>query len=111
MGDSFGGGPLGGGGAGTVGTYGKCSLRETIQPVGVGINVICKVSFTLTGGIAVFPKDWCSGASISDRQSCKSAKVGMGGGRGLAFLCRYIVAHREKVWLEGGVLSMESLNN
>ena len=111
MGDSFGGGSLGGGGAGIVGTCGKCSFRETVQPVGVGINVICKVSFTPTGGVAVFLKDWCSGASLSDRQSCRSAKVGMGGGRGLACLCRYIVAHREMVWLEGSVLSVEVWNN
>ena len=111
MGELFGGGSLGGGGAGTVGTCGKHSFRETVQPVGVGINVICKVTFTPTGGIAVFPKDWCSGASISDRQSCKSATVGMGGGLGLACLCRYIVAHRGVFCLEGGVFSMKSWDN
>ena len=74
---SFGSGSPGSGGAGTIGMCGKCSLRETVQPVGVGINVICKVSFTPTGGVAVLPEDWCSGASISKRQSCRSAKVGV----------------------------------
>ena len=67
MGESFGRGSVGSGGAGTVGTCGKWSLRKTVQPVGVGINVICKVSFTPTGGVAVFPEEWCSGASISER--------------------------------------------
>ena len=78
MGESFGGGSLGCGGAGTVGMCGKSSLRETVQLVGVGINVLCKVSFTPTGGVTVFPKEGCSGASISERQSCRSAKVGIG---------------------------------
>ena len=91
---------------------GKGSLRETVQPVGVGINVICKVSFTPTGGVAVFPEDWCSGASISDRQSRKSAKVGMGGGRGLACLCRYMVGQLvHRVLLDGSVFSMKYRNN
>ena len=114
MGESFGGGSLGCGGAGTIGMCGKCSLRETVQPVGVGINVTCKVSFTPTGGVAVFPKDWCSGASISERQSCRSAKVGIGGGRGLACLCRYMVGqlvHRLLFRLEVGVFSVKSRNN
>ena len=79
--------------------------------MGVEINVICKVSLTPTGGIAVFPKDWCSSASISDRQSRKSANVGMGGGLGLACLCRYIIAHREIVWLEGGVFLVKFQDN
>ena len=112
MAESFGGGSLGSGGAGTVGTCGKSSLRETVQPVGVGINVICKVSFTPTGGVAVFPKDWCGGASIFERQSCRSAKVGIGGGPGLACLCRYMVGQLvHRGLLEGGVLSMKSWNN
>ena len=115
MGESFWGGSLGCGGAGTVGICGKCSLRETVQLVGVGINVICKVSFTPTGGVAVFPKDWCGGASISERQSCRSAKVGIGGGRGLACLCRYMVGqlvHRGLLFgLEAGVFPMKSRNN
>ena len=91
---------------------GKCSLRETVQPVGIGINIICKVSFTPTGGVTDFPKDWCSGASISERQSCRSAKVGIGRGRGLACLCQYIVGQLvHRGLLEGGVLPMESWNN
>ena len=77
LGNSFGSGSLGGGGAGTIGTCGKCSIRETFQPVGVGINVICKVGLTPTGGVAVFPKDWCCGASISDR--CNGAGSGSTG--------------------------------
>ena len=82
MEESFGGGPLGSGGAGTVWACGKCSLRETIQPVGVGINVICKVSFTPASGVAVLPEGWFRGAFFSERQSCRSAKVGIGGGEG-----------------------------
>ena len=112
LGESFGGGSLGCGGVGTVGMCGKCSLRETVQPVGVGINVICKVSFTPTGGVAVFLEDWCSGASISERQSCSSTKVGIGGGRGLACLCQYMVGQLvHRVLLEGGVLPVKSWNN
>ena len=76
--EPFRGSSLGCGGAGTVGTCRKCSLRETVQPVGIGINVICKVSFTPPGGVAVLLEDWCSGASISERQSCRSTKVGIG---------------------------------
>ena len=84
--ESFGRGFLDSIGAGTIRMCGKCSLRETVQPVGIAINVICKVSLTLTGGIAVLPEDWCSCESISKRQSCRSAKVGIGEGRGLACL-------------------------
>ena len=115
MWDSFGGGSLGGGGAGTYGTCGKCSLRETVQPVGVGINVICKVYFIPSGGVAVFPKYWCSRASISDRQYRKSAKVGIGEVRGLACLCWYMVeqlVHRALLYvLESGVLVSKFWDN
>ena len=94
---------------------GKCSFRQTVQLVGVGINVICEVSFAPTGGVAVLLKDCCSGASISERQSCRSARVGIGGGRGLACLCRYIVGqflHRGLLFrLEAGIFSIKSRNN
>ena len=89
----------------------KCSLRKTVQPVYVGMNLICKVSFTPTGGVTVFPKDWCSGVSISNRQSCNSAKVGMGEGQGLACLYLYIVAYRWMFWLEDSVLTSKTWNN
>ena len=45
-----------GGGRGIVGMSRKCSRRETIQPVGVGINMNSKVSLTPFGGIAVLPE-------------------------------------------------------
>ena len=114
MGELFGSGSLGSSGAGIVGTCGKCSLWETVQLVGVGINVICKVNFTLTGGIAVLPEDWCSGASISERQSWRSAKVGIGEGRGLACLCQYMIGqlvHGGVGGLKGAVLSMKYWDN
>ena len=110
---SLGGGFLGGGGAGTVGICRKCLLRDTVHPVGVGINVICKVSLTLTGSIAVLPKAWDCGASISVRQSCKSAKIGVGG---LACLVLFIFDKLLVHWrctgsMEGGVLPLECGNN
>ena len=80
--------------------------------MGVGINMICKVSFTPTGGIAVLPEDWCSSVFISERQSCRSAMVGIGGGRGLAGLCQYIIGQLiHQGLLEGGIVPVESWNN
>ena len=55
---------------------GKCSLRETIHPVGVEINMICKVSLTPFGGIAVLPEGWGYSASGSKWKFRKSAVIG-----------------------------------
>ena len=55
---------------------GKCSLWETVQPVGVGINMICKVSLTPFGGIAVLPEGRGCSASGSKWQFRKSTVIG-----------------------------------
>ena len=67
---------VGGGGGGIVGRPGKCSSRETVQPVGVGINVIRKVSLTPIGGVAVLPDGWCCCASGSKWKFGKNAEIG-----------------------------------
>ena len=64
------------GGGGIVGMSRKCSLRETVQPVGVGINMICKVSLALFGGIAVLPEGRGCSASGSKWKFRKSAVIG-----------------------------------
>ena len=56
---------VGGGGGGIVGRSRKCSLRATVQTVGIGINVIRKVSLTPISGFAVLPESWCCHASGS----------------------------------------------
>ena len=66
----------GGGGGGIVGMSGKCSLRDAIQLVGVGINMICKVSLTPFGGIAVLPEGRGCSASGSKWKFRKSAVIG-----------------------------------
>ena len=96
---------------------GKCSLRETIQPVGIGINMICKVSVTPFGGIAVVPEGWGCSASGSKWKFRKSAVIGSVLVNGISTpgfwrLLFISLAHRVVFEvLETGVFSMRCGNN
>ena len=106
-----------GGGGGIVGRSGKCSSRETVQPVGIGINVIRKVSLTPIGGVAVLQEGWDCYASGSKWKFRKTAAIGsillsciccLGFRR----LSSIFLAHRMIFEvLEVGVLSMRSRDN
>ena len=54
---------------------GKCSLRETIELVGIAINMIYKVSLTTFAGVAVLPEGWGCSASGSKWKFCKSTVI------------------------------------
>ena len=96
---------------------GKCSLRETVQMVGVGMNMICKVSLTPFGGIAVLPEGWGCSASGSKWKFRKSAVIGsiLRNGISTPGFRRVLfnsLAHRVVFEvLEIGVLSMRCGNN